>query len=70
MKVPVELTPTELAAVAGALSSRLDRLEGGMEAEASAATKVQEAIASMQDQLRQNRSAAMEDLLRRVEGSP
>jgi len=56
--------------VAGALSSRLAMLEGGMEAEASAATKVREAIASMNQQLRQNRSEAMEDLLRRIEGSP
>ncbi len=70
MKVSVELTPTELAAVAGALSSRLAMLEGGMEAEASAATKVREAIASMQQQIQQSRSEAMEDLLRRIEGSP
>lgn len=70
MKVSVTFTPTELAAVAGALSSRLDRLEGGMEAEASAAIKVREAIASMQQQIQQSRSEAMEDLLRRIEGSP
>ena len=70
MKVSVELTPTELAAVAGALSSRLVRLEDGMEAEASAAIKVREAIASMQQQINRSRSEAMEDLLRRIEGSP